>query len=103
MVVECRTCPVRGVRCDDCVVTAVAALPTPVVGGFEVPLDAAERSQLGSLVDKMLAARAGATLVPAHACRLCDTESCGHPQSCPVSLGTGAAVPCERANGSTGI
>ncbi len=57
------------------------------------PLDVAERTQLGSLVDKMLAARAGATLVPTHACRLCDTGGCGHPESCPVSLGASNGVP----------
>lgn len=40
MIVECATCPVQGVRCDGCVVTALAGLPVvPVVTGG--PADAA--------------------------------------------------------------
>ena len=37
MIVDCMTCPVRGQRCDDCVVTVLLA-----PGSFELPLDAAE-------------------------------------------------------------
>ncbi len=45
MLIECTTCPVRGRRCDDCVVTTLAAfpvdLPSPSTAGLA--LDAAER------------------------------------------------------------
>lgn len=41
MIVTCATCPVRGLRCDDCVVTAVATIGLGPPGGQ--PLDAAER------------------------------------------------------------
>jgi hypothetical protein len=37
MIVDCMTCPVRGQRCDDCVVTMLAA-----PGSAELPLDAGE-------------------------------------------------------------
>jgi hypothetical protein len=45
MVVDCDTCPVRGLRCDDCMVTALLA--TPVA---DLPLDAAERLAVTRLV-----------------------------------------------------
>ena len=51
MKVECATCPVQGVRCDGCVVTALAQLPVmaapPSVG---LPLDAAERRAVAEFV-----------------------------------------------------
>lgn len=50
MVVDCDTCPVRGVRCDDCVVTALRHLPVVVLGDGELPLDAAERRAVDRLV-----------------------------------------------------
>jgi len=37
MIVDCITCPVRGQRCDDCVVTMLLAPESA-----ELPLDAAE-------------------------------------------------------------
>ncbi len=37
MIVDCMTCPVRGQRCDDCVVTVLLAPRS-----LELPLDAAE-------------------------------------------------------------
>jgi hypothetical protein len=52
MVVDCDTCPVRGTRCDDCVVTALGHLPVVVLGDGELPLDAAERRA----VDRFVAA-----------------------------------------------
>lgn len=47
MIIECTTCPVRQLRCDDCVVTVLHGLPLPVVDSRldaeQLPLDAAER------------------------------------------------------------
>jgi len=37
MIIDCMTCPVRGRRCDDCVVTMLIA-----PGSSELPLDEAE-------------------------------------------------------------
>ena len=52
MVVDCDRCPVRGTRCDDCVVTALASLPVVVLSDGELPLDAAEQRA----VDRFVAA-----------------------------------------------
>lgn len=45
MIVDCMTCPVRGERCDDCVVTMLLA-PGPA----ELPLDAAESRAVSMFV-----------------------------------------------------
>lgn len=45
MLMDCSTCPVRGVRCDDCVVTALLA-----PGSLDLPLDQAERQAVGVFV-----------------------------------------------------
>jgi hypothetical protein len=50
MIVDCMTCPVRGQRCDDCVVTVLLA-----PGSAELPLDAAERRAVSTLVGAGLA------------------------------------------------
>ena len=50
MVVDCDTCPVRGVRCDDCVVTALGQLPVHVLTDGELPLDRAERRAVSRFV-----------------------------------------------------
>lgn len=52
MVVDCDTCPVRGVRCDDCVVTALGQVPVVLLSEGELPLDATERRA----VDRFVAA-----------------------------------------------
>jgi hypothetical protein len=52
MVVDCDTCPVRGLRCDDCVVTVFGQLPVVVLADGELPLDAVERRA----VDRFVAA-----------------------------------------------
>ncbi|HEY6740822.1 MAG TPA: hypothetical protein VI110_00570 [Lapillicoccus sp.] len=52
MVVDCDRCPVRGTRCADCVVTALASLPVVVLSDGELPLDAGERRA----VDRFVAA-----------------------------------------------
>jgi hypothetical protein len=64
MIVTCATCPVRGLRCDDCVVTVVSTLAVGPPGGM--PLDAAERRAVGlfvsaGLVDSWYAASLQAT------------------------------------------
>ncbi len=43
MVMDCDTCPVRGVRCDDCIVTALGHVPVLVLADGELPLDAGEQ------------------------------------------------------------
>src|SRR6476620_9103854 len=43
MVMDCDTCPVRGLRCDDCVVTALGHLPGVVLTDGALSLDMAER------------------------------------------------------------
>ena len=60
MVIDCETCPVRHVRCEDCIVTALgqtSSLPLVSigrgphdVGDEELPLDAAERRAVGFFV-----------------------------------------------------
>lgn len=50
MIVDCMTCPVRGQRCDDCVVTVLLA-----PGSAELPLDAAERRAVSVFVSAGLA------------------------------------------------
>jgi hypothetical protein len=50
MIVDCTTCPVRGQRCDDCVVTVLLA-----PASAELPLDAAERRVVSTLVNAGLA------------------------------------------------
>lgn len=52
MIVDCVTCPVRGQRCDDCVVMAMFS---PSASGLsldaaELPLDAAESIAVGVFV-----------------------------------------------------
>jgi hypothetical protein len=48
MIVTCATCPVRGLRCDDCVVTALATIGVGPPGVH--PLDPAERRAVGLFV-----------------------------------------------------
>ena len=53
MVVDCDTCPVRHVRCDDCLVTAFQSLPVvPLLrlADGELPLDAAEHRAVSRFV-----------------------------------------------------
>jgi hypothetical protein len=58
MIVDCMTCPVRGQRCDDCVVTALLAPESSeLVLSTELALDAAE--------DRAVALFVGAGLVGA--------------------------------------
>jgi hypothetical protein len=45
MIVDCMTCPVRGQRCDDCVVTVLLAS-----GSAELALDAAENRAVSIFV-----------------------------------------------------
>ena len=50
MVVDCDTCPVRGVRCDDCVVTVLGHVPVQVLTDGQLPLDRAERRVVSRFV-----------------------------------------------------
>ncbi|GAA1895447.1 hypothetical protein [Lapillicoccus jejuensis] len=43
LVIDCDTCPVRHVRCDECVVTALGPPPAAGLAPDELPLDDAER------------------------------------------------------------
>jgi hypothetical protein len=64
MVVDCDRCPVRGTRCDDCVVTALASLPVVVLSDGELPLDAGERRAVDRFVAAgLLSADVAGTLV----------------------------------------
>lgn len=58
MVVECRTCPVRGMRCEDCVMTAMAGFPPLELASPDLALDAAERRAVDVLVAAGLLDRA---------------------------------------------
>ncbi|MGV1009609.1 MAG: hypothetical protein ACOYBY_13505 [Dermatophilaceae bacterium] len=51
MIVECSTCPVRGQRCQDCLVTAMEAVPVVGSPGVGLALDAAERRAVGAFVE----------------------------------------------------
>lgn len=51
MIIECEGCPVRGTRCEDCMVTALLTPLSP-----EIPLDGAERSAASRFVSAGLLA-----------------------------------------------
>ena len=55
MIVDCMTCPVRGQRCEDCVVTVLL-----VPGSAELPLDPAERNVVSMFVSAGLTSAASA-------------------------------------------
>ena len=64
MVVDCDTCPVRGLRCDDCVVTALGQVPVVLLSEGELPLDATERRAVDRFVTAgLVTAEAAGTLV----------------------------------------
>ena len=61
LTIECGSCPVRGTRCADCMVTALesSGLPTPL----GLPLDGDERQAVGALVRSgLVSERAAVTL-----------------------------------------
>ena len=51
MILECNTCPARGRRCEDCLVTALFAMPLVVPPGVGLPLDGAERGAVQAFVE----------------------------------------------------
>ena len=53
MIVDCISCPVRGTRCDDCVVSVL-------LSSAELPLDPAERQAVSVLVGAGLVSAEGA-------------------------------------------
>ncbi len=57
MTVDCDSCPVRDLRCDDCLVTALRGMPVvlPLSDG-ELELDLAERQTVARLVSLGLVA-----------------------------------------------
>lgn len=62
MIVDCNTCPVRGHRCDDCVVSVLRA-----PGALELPLDGAEHRVVSMFVGAgMASADAAAGLFARH-------------------------------------
>ncbi len=68
MAVECRTCPVRELHCDDCMVPVLLSLTDPATRP-QTALDPEERAVVtrlvrSGLVDAEVAARARATLEP---------------------------------------
>ncbi len=68
MAVECRTCPVRELRCDDCMVPVLLSL-TEHPARPDTTLDAEERAAVtrlvrAGLVDPETASRARATTEP---------------------------------------
>lgn len=72
MIVSCATCPVRGQRCEDCVVTVLARIPVGPAPehGAGTHLDAAERRAVSlfvaaGLVDARYAATLTASTSPA--------------------------------------
>ncbi len=73
MTIDCRTCPVRELQCDDCMVPVLLTLTAPGVRSETSP-DAEERAVLtrlvrAGLVDAETAAHARATLEPGVAAR----------------------------------
>lgn len=51
MTVDCDSCPVRDLRCDDCLVTALRGMPVTLpLGDGELELDLAERRTVARLV-----------------------------------------------------
>ncbi len=57
MILECSTCPVRGLRCEGCVVTALAAMPVAGSPGLGLALDGAEQRAVRAFVDAGLIER----------------------------------------------
>jgi hypothetical protein len=63
MVVDCDTCPVRHVRCDDCLVTALQTLPLSGPADASLPLDPSERRAVDRFVAAgVVSAEHGATV-----------------------------------------
>lgn len=55
MIIDCQTCPVRGLQCDDCMVPALLA---PL--DARLPLDQAERAAVTRFVEAGLVSAAAA-------------------------------------------
>jgi hypothetical protein len=60
MIIDCHSCPVRDLHCDDCMVTALLAPQAA-----ELPLDAAERAAVDRFVGAGLVSRETAATVAA--------------------------------------
>lgn len=60
VIIDCQTCPVRELHCDDCMVSTLLAPPTA-----DLPLDAAERAAVTAFVAAGLVSPAAAGQVRA--------------------------------------
>ncbi len=56
MIVDCQSCPVRGVRCDGCMVTELYAVE-PATTAAAMDLDSSERAAVQVLLEAGLLAR----------------------------------------------
>ena len=65
MVIDCQTCPVREVRCDECIVTALGGLPLVQLGDGEMLLDEAERLAVNVFVGAGMLDAADAAMLTA--------------------------------------
>ena len=61
MIIDCMTCPARGRRCDDCLVTVLGA-----PGSAELPLDAAESRVVSMFVSAGLVSAESVVGLRAH-------------------------------------
>ena len=61
MIIDCQSCPVRDLHCDDCMVTALAAPQAA-----ELPLDVAERTAMSRFVSAGLVSAQTAAELTAH-------------------------------------
>lgn len=70
--------------------TASARARAGTIRELLAPLDEKECGVLSALLERLLAARAGREDTALRTCRRCDAEVCGHPERCPVTVGTAA-------------
>lgn len=61
MIIDCQSCPVRELHCDDCMVTTLLSPPVAA----DLPLDAAERSAVTAFVASGLVSPTEASTVRA--------------------------------------
>jgi MarR family transcriptional regulator, negative regulator of the multidrug operon emrRAB len=63
---------------------ALAARAKAIAAALQT-LDAAERSALGPMLERMLGAQTTDATASLVICRMCDPGVCGHPDRCPVT------------------
>ncbi|WP_404387206.1 hypothetical protein [Humibacillus xanthopallidus] len=115
MLVDCNTCPVRHVRCADCMVTALLTVPHPAhetpppvlaeaVGAGDAPvglaLDRAERHAVSVLLGAGLVSVAEANAARALPSEVGQTAAAGAwHQAHPRSTGATGSAGSTRASG----